>query len=178
MTSENQEQKKVIHLYSAFAAALVMTLIPSMIFAVISLLFFTGVLIAAYVMRNGNEKGSLAENHAAFIIRTIWIAGIFASVTITAGCAYLLTQVDNSPLQPCTDALLAHAGGLAQGNTAALSSVITPCVDDFVQVNMSAIMIAMAISAAPILLYFIIRFSRGLSRAMNGYRVANPKSWF
>ena len=37
--------------------------------------------------------------------------------------------------------------------------------------------VSLAFAAVPPLLYFILRYARGLARALDGYRVAKPKAW-
>ena len=179
MNEENTEQKKVIHLYSAFAASLVLMLVPSAMVALAASVLFLGVLIAAYVMRKACEPGSLCENHATYIIRTIWIGSLFSVLTMAASSAYMLPNIDNTPLESCAQNLISGAGNLAENeDMAGLVNIITPCMDDFMRINSHVFIIAMAITAIPVLLYFLLRFSRGLSRAIGGYRLANPKNWF
>ncbi|GJL86060.1 MAG: hypothetical protein DHS20C02_18350 [Micavibrio sp.] len=179
MTEESKEQKKVLQLYSAFGASLVLMLVPSAIVALVASILFLGVLIAAYIMRKGAEPSSLQENHMIYIIRTIWIGGLFSILTMVVASAYMLSRIDNTPLEPCSQSLMSNAAKLAENeDMMGLMNVIKPCMDGFISINAQVFMIAMAISALPILLYFIIRFSRGLSRALSGYRVANPKNWF
>ena len=178
MTQENKEQKKIIQLYGAFGASLVLMLVPSAIVAMVASILFLGVLIAAYAMRKSCEKGSLCENHMTYIIRTIWIGSLLSVLTMAVASAYMLPNIDNTPLEPCAQGLMSGAANLAANeDMIGLMNVIRPCMDEFMSVNGQVFMIAMAISAVPVLLYFIIRFSRGLSRAISGYRVANPKSW-
>ncbi len=171
MSAENPEQKKVLHLYSVFGASLVLTLIPSVLAAFVAMWFMIVVLIAAYMIRSKSEEGSLSENHTTFIIRTFWIGGLLVAVTMSAACAYMLVHIDNAPLQPC---VLQNEDLIK----AILDIIRSPCMDDFIQVNLRVLMISMAIAAGPVMLYFIVRFSRGLSRALSGYRIASPKNWF
>ncbi len=176
--TNNQEHNKVTQLYGAFGASLVLMLVPSVMVALAALLLFLGVLIAAYIIRSGAEKGSLCENHATFIIRTIWIGSFFSAITLSIACTYMVENIDNNPMLACAESILANAQTLMMSNDfMALANLVSPCMDNFLAANNQVLMISMAIAALPILLYFILRFSRGISRALKGYRVSNPKSW-
>ncbi len=178
MNRNEQEKKEVIRLYSAFGASLLLMLVPSTAMAVFSGLLFIGVLIAAYVMRRKSAPESLRENHATYIIRTIWIGGFLSVLTMAAATAYMLPNIDNAPLQPCADSLVSQAQDLAQSeNIAALSRLMQPCMEEFMRLNGRVFLIAVAITAIPVMLYFLVRFWRGLSRANGGYRIANLKIW-
>lgn len=178
MNRNEQEQKEVIRLYGAFGASLLLMLVPSATVAVFSGLLFIGVLIAAYAMRKKSAPESLCENHATYIIRTIWIGGFLSILTMGAATAYMLPNIDNAPLQPCANSLVSQAQNIAQSeNIAALSKILQPCMDEFTHLNGRVFLIAVAITALPVMLYFFARFWRGLSRAKGGYRIANPKSW-
>lgn len=178
MNKKDKEQKDVIRLYSAFGASLLLMLVPSTAMAVFSGLLFLGVLIAAYVMRRKSVPESLCENHATYIIRTIWIGGFLSVVTMSAATAYMLPNIDNAPLQPCAGNLVSQAQDLAQNeNVAALSRLMQPCMDEFMNLNGRVFLVAVAITAIPVMLYFLVRFWRGLSRANGGYRIANLKIW-
>jgi uncharacterized membrane protein len=43
---------------------------------------------------------------------------------------------------------------------------------------MNLLITAGVITILPGLVYFAVRFVRGLSRAIKGYRLAKPKAWF
>lgn len=170
-------RNKVIALYAAFAGSIALMLVPHIAFAAASLIFLTVVLIACAVMKRGDAE-SLKANHAVFISRTVWISGLFASLTTTAASFYLLPKVDNSPLEPCSNQILAHAEALARGeNIAEVVALLQPCIHPFVQTNEEIFMISVLAAAAPVLLYIAVRFTRGFARAISGYRVNHPKSW-
>ncbi|HBR67764.1 MAG TPA: hypothetical protein DEA55_00110 [Rhodospirillaceae bacterium] len=178
MNRNEQEQKEVIRLYSAFGASLLLMLVPSAAVAVFSALLFLGVFIAAYVMRKKSAPESLCENHATYIIRTIWIGGFLSVLTMSAATAYMLPNIDNAPLEPCAASLVSQAQDLAKNeDIAALSRLMQPCMDEFMHLNGRVFLITVAITAIPVMLYFLVRFWRGLSRANGGYRIANLKSW-
>jgi uncharacterized membrane protein len=174
-------QKKIVRLYGAFGAGLVFSMVPLWSAALVSAVLVTGVLIIAYVLRTDAEHGSLSENHMTFIIRTIWIGSFLALITTAAASVYFFKALDNTPLQPCAEAILSMASGMS--DPTAMERTIDnfmamPCWATYWQKNLMIFIIGGVIAAGPILIYFIVRYVRGLTRAIKGYRVANPKAWF
>ena len=170
------EKKNILNIYAAFGAALVLSIIPTMFAAFLSLILGLGVLIAAYMVRKNEEIGSLVENHMTFVIRTIWIGSFFALISTTIGSIYLFFNLDNTPLQPCLNTFLSVADSVQ--NFSGLESVFGNCFEPYWFVNAKVFITSGIIVATPILVYFAARYARGLSRAMNGYRVSKPLSWF
>ncbi|MGB4107249.1 MAG: hypothetical protein WBK55_05585 [Alphaproteobacteria bacterium] len=173
----NIEQKKIIRIYAAFGAGLALSFAPFLVAALISGALVIGVLCIAYVLRTDTEQGSLTENHMTFIIRTIWIGSFLALITLTIASIYLFKVLNNTPLQPCLDQILSMADPAAI-ESFAMNFMGTTCWAEYWQTNLAAFIVAFIITAAPVLLYFAVRYVRGVTRAMRGYRVANPKSWF
>lgn len=172
------DQKKIIQLYSAFGAGLILTLIPSAIVALVALLLIMGVLIAAYVMR-GKDKDTLMHNHMTYVIRTIWLGGSFAAITLAVAGVYMFYTLDNAPLDPCFQSFLGVDPQAAAGmGMQDLEAVFQPCLDAYYKVNFAALVFSALIGIAPILLYFGFRFGNGLNRALKGYRIARPEAWF
>ena len=171
-------QKKILNLYAAFGAALLLSFVPFLSAMLISLLLFVGVLIAAYVMRSGAKDGDLMENHMTFVICTMWIGGLFALISITAGSIYLFYAIDVTPLIPCMDNLLQANPDIHSIDLQVMLEVYKGCFGDYFRANTKVFIIASIIGVGPILVYFVVRFARGLSRAIGGYRIANAKSWF
>jgi len=172
-------KKVVMQVYAAFAVSLILCTLPYTTAAVVCMIFLLGVLLAAYIIRWRADKDSFCHNHMTYIIRTIWISGLFASVTTAAGGAYLIAYVDNAPLSNCIDMFL----GISPDKAASMSGLqameyFDPCMENFISTNWQVLMVSMAISAGPIMLYLLYRFVTGISRAMKGYRVAQPQAWF
>lgn len=173
------QKKAVLNLYAAFAVSLILTLVPHMIVGLIALIFALGVLIAAYVMRFQSEKESLIYNHTTYIIRTIWIGSSLSVVTVGLASAFMLGQIDYAPFSSCGETMAAQGMEWAANATyAQVWEFSSPCFNSFITANLKLLIISGAIAILPILLYFIIRFGRGLSRALHGYRLAKPKAWF
>ena len=179
----DKDQRTIIRLYAALGAGLVFSLVPLLSAAVISAALIIGVLVIAYVLRTDSAEGSLTENHTTFIIRTIWIGSFFALVTITAASLYLFRMVDNTPLQPCLGQLFEMAMRLpTMVDVHAMETLMknftgSECWTSYWRTNMMAFIVSAIIAAGPVLLYFLVRYARGVTRAAGGYRVAYPKAW-
>jgi uncharacterized membrane protein len=173
-------QKKIVRIYGAFGAGLIFSMVPLWSAAFVSAVLIAGVLIMAYVLRTDAEHGSLTENHMTFIIRTIWIGSLLALVTTAAASVYFFKALDNTPLQPCAEAILSMASGMSDPTLMEKhinDFMAMPCWANYWQTNLMIFIIGGVIAAGPILIYFVVRYVRGLTRAMRGYRVASPKAW-
>jgi uncharacterized membrane protein len=177
-TSANPDQKKVLRLYAAFGAALVLCIVPLFLAAMLSMGLFFGVLIAAYILRTDAGQGSFLENHMTYVIRTIWIGSFFALLTLTAGSIYLFKALDNAPLTLCINEFMTMGPHTTAAQMQALMPLWTSCFEGYVQVNWQTFLISFIVVAGPILIYFIARYAHGLRRAMGAYRVNKPLAWF
>ncbi|MCD8497222.1 MAG: hypothetical protein LRZ85_03555 [Alphaproteobacteria bacterium] len=129
-------------------------------------------------MRKTAEAESLTENHTTFIIRTIWIATLISVLSLTAGSAYMLPQIDYTAFAPCAESLATKGPEFAQNASfEEVYAAAQPCMHLFIDVNLRLLTITALIVALPIIFYLIFRYVRGLSRAAKGYRIANPRSW-
>ncbi len=171
MGERNKDIKIVTNVYAALTVSLLLSFIPVAGAALLATILFLGVWITSYVLRARADQNSLTENHMTFIIRTIWIAGLFSLFTIGAASAYLLSLYDPSPLYQCT-------GNLNSTDTAALIAAVQPCVDRFVQANMMVFINATLIAAGPLVIYLGYRLFKGLARGIKGHRIGDTKSWF
>ena len=163
---QDPDQKSVMILYGFFGASLILSLIPSVTVATFVIFLITGVLIAAYVMRGNAKPGSLKENHAIFVIRSIWIATLFGLVTTLIGTVYMMQNVDYSPIEACLTELLDSNPNLYMGEDAEAMTrlvmdltekIMSSCMDTFLAANMQTFLHTTIITAAPVLLYLIIR---------------------
>lgn len=179
------ETKNILNLYGAFGAGLLMTLLPSITFAIMASVFITGVLIAGYIMRGRVNRDSLTHNHATFIIRTIWLGTFYAMITVIIASIYMNLNLSFSELESCAVSFASSGISLPQTGSAEemnamiqnMMGYIQPCLDGFLNANHTLFINSAIIAAAPIVVYFIIRFARGISRAMKGHRLGNPNSW-
>ncbi len=176
MNEKTGESTIVLRMYAAFSASLVMTFIPMAIFAGLAMVLFIGVLMAAYHLRDKAGDGGLVENHMTFIIRTIWIVSLFGVFTILAGTAYLIPLIDYAPMDPCMYKLMNALD--MYGDLAAMEKLCEPDIRAFITANMNALITATVISGGPLVIYLVYRLAKGLSRALKGYRIQDPKGWF
>lgn len=176
------EQKPTLMFYGIFGTGVIMTLVPALFAAIFALVIITGVLIAAYAARKSAETGGLLENHLTFIIRTIWIASLFAFFTTIIATVYMMQNIDYTPIYVCMERTLNITQQiLLTADTQKLmqigQQIAQFCMPDFVGANFKVFMNATLIAGAPILAYVLMRFTRGFSRALRGYRMPKPRSW-
>lgn len=179
MSSPDSEKKYIVNLYAAFGVTLVLCFVPSITVALVALVFILGVLVAAYIMKGRAAPESLTENHMIFIIRTIGIASLISLITLAVGSAFMLQGIDYTTFAPCGDALAAKgASYLETAGVQEIYALITPCLNSFIEANMRLLLLTSMIVAVPVILYVLVRYVRGLSRALKGYRIAHPHGWF
>ena len=172
------ELKTVVTLYLIFALGLFLTFFPYALAAAGALILVLGVMMAAYSLRKRHAPGGYVENHMTYIIRTIWIGSLYSVVTLGLGSAYLLTFINNAPLQPCIDRILDMEGNpAAVADPVALYAGFEGCYSTFVSLNMAIFVIGGLIAMGPLILFFFARGWHGYQRARKSYRVANVKSW-
>lgn len=178
-THNDPGKKKVTNLYAMFGVGLVLSLVPSTIVSIVALFFMVAVLVAGYGLRKKSEPESLAENHATYIIRTIWIGTGFSVISVSLAGIYMLSGIDYSAFQPCAETFAGQGAAAIQNPSyEAVWSASEPCFNNFINENFQLLTISALIAAVPILIYFGYRYGKGLSRAMKGYRMMDPKSWF
>ncbi len=169
----NKEHKKITHIYAALTVSLLMSFLPMMAAAAMALIMFTGVWIAAYALRKKADHDSLTTNHMTFIIRTMWIASFFATITMTAACIYVLSVYDPSSIGACAQTLM-NSGA---ADMTAMELAVKPCMDEFMSTNMTYFINGAVMGAGPVVIYLGYRLSKGLARALKGHRIGNVKSW-
>lgn len=166
-------QRTILQIYAVLAVSLLLSFVPLPSFALLALLTFTGVLIAAYVLRGRAESpDSLVAQHMTYIIRTIWITGLFGVGTLILGSVYMFSQYDPAPLLECVNV------NTLPTDMIALQAMMQPCIDAFISANMHVFITATIISAGPLVVYLVYRMAKGINRANAGYRPTNLKSWF
>lgn len=166
----DKEQKQVNHLYAAFAASIILLFIPLISTQLIGSLLILIALIWAYIIRSKAEHESLAHNHAAYIIRTIWIWGLFLTIGIIIAVPWLYSIADHSAIQNFMNS--------AATGTIPESDAMNDVLGRFMRDNLSAFIMVCGITIGPSILYIIFRLAKGLSRALKGYRIANARGWF
>jgi len=175
----NKHHKAVMGLYIGIGLSLLLSLVPILSFAIISLLLFIGVLIASYVVRGKTETGSFAENHATFIIRTLWIVSFISLITIGIASFYMFGRLDYSLLNPCINDLSSRGiAYIESAGTQELYRLIQPCADNFIDANIGFFITAALIAGGPVLIYVGYRLFRGVCPFKKGAFIVNHKSWF
>jgi len=187
-TPPSKSQRSVImSLYAFFGAGLLLSVVPMMSAAFLSMLFIIGVFFAAYILRAGQPPDSFRRNHCAFIIRTLWVGSFITLVTIIMASLFLYFGLDHTPLLPCmrTFTDMGQNMGIDPANSffimmdpAKLMYAFGGCLQNYITVNLMVFIASFIIAAGPVLLYFIIRYARGLKRAVEGQMFANPRAWF
>jgi uncharacterized membrane protein len=172
-------RKSVVNLYAIFGVSIILSILPFASAAFLSLVFFVIVLVCAYRVRKSATEHAFGHSHAVFIIRTIWISGLFALVTTAVASAYMLSGINYAPFESCSNALVEK--GVAWIEAAGMKEVYTliqPCIHDFFNINKTLIINAVIIAGGPVLIYMGYRFYKGLNRAIKGYMLAENKDWF
>lgn len=128
------------------------------------------VLFFAWCLRFRKSHDTLIYNHMIYISRTIWMWSFI--LTITASIAgYLVYQgADNSIIQ---DALNSMTNGNAYTH-AELFDILM----NYIRANMGLMLSATLLCVLPPTGYIVYRLTRGIMRALKGYRLANPHAWF
>lgn len=170
---KDTENKTVLSIYGSLAAALVLSVVPNTILMIIGSILFIVTMSKAYKLRRNAEPDDLIGNHMTYLIRTVWIGSLFFLIAIAIASIYIINNMDYSAINVCINAILG-SGGSIDMNMVALQN----CQIDFIAGNNTVLINGMVISAFPILIYFSVRFFKGLRRASDGYRMANPKAWF
>ena len=178
-THNDPTKQEVTNLYAALGVGLVLSLVPHSIVTLVSLVFMLGVLGSAYSKRKKAAPDSLLENHATYIIRTIWIGTLFSVITISLAGLYMMNDIDYSAFQPCAKEF-GRKGASFAANASFHDIWIAsePCYNNFINENFSLLTHSAIIAAGPVIIYFGYRYAKGLTRAMKGYRIMNPTGWF
>ena len=170
----------ILFIYGLFGLSIILTLIPNVIVAGLSLVALLLTMILTYMFRARRPEDSLMHNHMVFIIRTIWIGGFLMIFTLIAGAGIMLYGINNAPLQPCIDKFIGSVNPdtISMNDVKSMSDIFGACMNSYIGVNWITFLISGVVAAGPILLYFFVRFARGMGRAISGYRLANPQAWF
>lgn len=150
-------QVKTLILYAAFIAAIVFQMIPVMELQILSIVLLLGCVVAIGIFRRDSPADSLLNNHATYLSRSFWMWSILMSLGGAIGGYLLFTQHD-------LQSLMNIARDLSDNQEKS---------EAFKMMSLYA-----AASFGPGLVYLAYRIIKGLHRALYGYRLAKPKSWF
>jgi len=172
------DQKKLYSIYALFGVSIALCVLPYMSAAILSAVFLTVLLIAACSLRKKAEPLSLVHNHMVFIIRSLWIAALMSLFTMLAASFYMFQSIDYGAFNPCADTISGQGiEALEAMGYGEFYTIAQPCIDDFIALNYNTLIVAVAIAGGLPLVYLGYRFFKGMSRAVKGYRIADPKSW-
>ncbi|OIN85203.1 MAG: hypothetical protein AUJ12_10075 [Alphaproteobacteria bacterium CG1_02_46_17] len=164
------DKQKILLLYLIFFGGVVTAYIPNMTVQGYSMLFGLVSLILAYIFRARADEDDLVWHHSTFMIRTIWIWSLFLSLGMI-GAGYIVgTQADMSALQNIMD--MATSGSIPD------EAEMDAAGRAYFDTNFNLILKTTLMWLAPAQVYAVWRIYKGLSRAMNGYRVQNLRNWF
>lgn len=151
------DQIKTLALYATFIIALVLQLFPMMILQILSIVLLLGAVMVIGALRRDSASDSLLSNHATYLSRSFWMWSFMMSIGGAIGGYLLFTQHD-------FNSLMNIARDLSENQEKS---------EAFKMMSMYALA-----SFGPGLLYLAYRIAKGLHRALHGYRLAKPKSWF
>ncbi len=164
------DKYKILVPYLILLLGVVTACVPDMTVQGYSMLLGLVSLILGYIFRSRAVEDDLVWHHATFMIRTIWIWSLFLSIGIV-GAGYIVSiQGDMSAIQSLMDS--ANSGSIPS------EAEIDAAGSTFFDTNFNLILKTTLMWLAPAQVYAVWRIYKGLSRAMNGYRVQNLRSWF
>jgi uncharacterized membrane protein len=149
--------KKVVALYIACVVALVFQFVPQPSLQMASIIMLIVIVAVIKFMRRSAEKDSLMHNHATYLSRTISIWSLLLLISLTAAGLYVRQFYDFEQL---LDIIQSFSAG----------KIETPEAKHLALIGTA--------SMIPSTLYLFYRVARGFHRAIKGYRLAKPKSFF
>jgi len=168
----SKEHKNITQIYALLTVSILMVFIPLFSAALLSTIMFLCVWIAAYILRSKAEENSLQENHMTYIIRTIWILGLFTFISSGIASAFIIPNMDISGFLSCSSTL-----PLTEDYQLLIDAFI-PCAESFVETNKTLFIRSTIFAGGPLVIYVGYRLAKGLSRALKGHRIGNVKNWF
>ncbi len=172
------DHQKIITLYAAFAATIILTCLPHVWAAGLSLVTLLGVMIYGYRLKKQGSLSDFVPSHAAFIIGTIWASGILSVISMSAASFYMLPAIDHAPFEPCTQTIANQSiEFLEKAGFDDIWPLAQPCMDAFIAANMPLLINSALIAILPLALYILWRLGRGLPRAFKSQAMPKPDSW-
>ena len=158
------EGKRVQQIYAAILASFILNFVPDPLIQVIASLVFMAVFIALYVFRRLAEPDGLMDNHMTYLIRSVWIGGLFVIIGTIFGIAYFIGSIGFEEY--------ARLGQLALEKQSPQD-----VIDVYMSRYRNEMIVGLITTLGPGTAYLAYRFTKGLARAVKGYRVAKPLSW-
>lgn len=173
MTDEQhlpEGNQAILTVYGLLCVGIVFSMVP------VLPIFFTGmmlipfVLVLAWMLRFGKSPDTLIYNHMIYISRTIWMFSLLLTITSSIAGFLVMTGADNSAYQNILNDMM---NGISYSHDQMYDVMIS-----YIKTNMGLMICAVALCTIPTLGYVVYRLTRGMSRALKGYRLANPQAWF
>lgn len=160
----------IIAAYGLVSASIILCFIPITAFFMTGLILLPISLLVCWGLRLGKPHDSLIYNHMIYISRTIWMYSLLLSLTSSIAGFMVFRWADNSLLH---DTLNTIMGGQSYSHEELYGVLL-----DYARANLILMISAAMICIVPVVGYITYRLSRGLSRALKGYRLPRPQAWF
>ncbi|QQG36170.1 MAG: hypothetical protein HYS17_11890 [Micavibrio aeruginosavorus] len=173
--SDNNEHKPegksaIIAVYAFLILSTVFCFVPVTAVFTTGLLMLPLCLFAAWLLRFGKSPDSLIYNHMIYISSTIWMYSLLFSVTSSIAGFMIFRWADNSILNEALNAMMSGQGYSREE--------LYDLLLDYARANLGLMVSAAIVCVVPVIGYIAYRLSRGLNRALKGYRLQKPQSWF
>ncbi len=175
------DKSRILSLYAAIGVSMIFGAISSLAAFFVSITIGVMALFACYRFRRNRKIGGYGENHATFIIRTVWITGLLILLMSIIGSGILAYFIHIDTLMPCLKTLadrVSEPDMMTLAHFAVAEGGLEPCMTDFMSANSDLFIIHTTISLRLPFVYALYRLTKGLVRANDSYIVQNYKSWF
>ncbi|MFN3826620.1 MAG: hypothetical protein ACK4NR_03240 [Micavibrio sp.] len=175
MTDKTEDHKPdgrelIVFVYGLLTLSLICLFMPVLPILLTGLIMMLATLLLARILRLGKGHDHLVYNHMIYISRTISLWSLITAITTGIAGFLVIDKADNSLYQEMIDNMM-------QGHIYTPQESIEVMMN-YISANMSLMIVAGIICFIPSMGYIIYRLSKGIGRALKGYRLANPKAWF
>jgi len=157
------DNKTLSSLYGTYIVAIILNFMPSVMVQTIGGILFIATFIYTYIVRYRSKKETIENDHARYLIKTVWIFSLFTVIGIII--AYGLG--DHSIIYQFMNDIMQN--GLIPAEDQIMQILI-----DYTQVNL----VLFALIFLPITLYLFYRFAKGMRAAQRNKKPDNLNSWF
>lgn len=164
-----KQQNKINILYGILIVSTVLSFVPEVTLQIFSFILLALVLIFASYYKKTDKVDGLLYNHMTYMIGTIWIGSAMLLLGMIAGGIWVHGSADNSAF----DAMMAQV----EGGNIPTAEDLKATAASYMEINKRLLITSTIVTVGPGVLYIIYRVATGMSRAYQGYRIANPKSW-
>jgi hypothetical protein len=169
-TALKKERFSILFFYGLCTVLGLIACIPTMSAQNIGVTGILVIVLLAYLKRSFTEEDSLEHHHLSYIIRTIWIYTLFASIGMLGAGWRVWSEGNNAAIDTLTS--------MIEQGSPPTEADIDATVNTYLVDNHNLIMQSMIMWMLPSLLYFAWRIVRGLERGWKNYRVQNIYAWF